>query len=89
MRMAHPGHKQAWCDALPVSMRLLGWPEEACQAAGQYAHQVRWAYTGRAWLSYTEEVDRFLERQTLRSAQVLIAHFPRRMGVGRQLNIMA
>ena len=87
--MSPLNHKQVWCDALPATMRLLGWSEEACKAAAEYAHKVRVVYTGMAWVTYTVEVNRFLERQTMHSAQVLVAHFPRRMGTGRQLNITA
>jgi hypothetical protein len=84
-----PNHKQAWCDALPVRMRLLGWSEEACQAAAEYVHKVRQPYTGRAWYAYTQDVDRFLQLNLPRVAQTLVAHFPRRSGIGRSLNIMA
>lgn len=85
-----PNHKQQWCDALPVRMRLLGWPEEVCRAAGEYVHKVRGPYTGMAWLAYTRDVDLFLSAtHAPRTAQTLVGHFPRRSGVGRELNLMA
>jgi hypothetical protein len=84
-----PDHKKVWCDTLPVRMRLLGWPEEACRGVSKYVNQVRHVFTGRAWYSYTLEVDRFLEKHDRRNVQTLIAHFPRRMSVGRNLDVMA
>jgi hypothetical protein len=84
-----PNHKQRWCDALPVRMRLLGWSEEACGAAAEYVHKVRQVYTGRAWYTYTVEVDRFLREKTERRAQTLVGHFPRRSQIGRSLNLTA
>ena len=84
-----PNHKQRWCDALPVRMRLLGWSEEACTAAAEQVHKVRQVYTGRAWYTYTLEVDRFLADDRFpRVGQTLVARFPRRSQVDRQLNIM-
>lgn len=84
-----PNHKQRWCDALPVRMRFLGWSEEACRAAAEYVNKVRGPYTGRAWYAYTREVDNFLAYCTDRVPQTLVAHFPRRSGVDRNLNLMA
>ena len=87
--MNHHPHKQAWCDALPVRMRLLGWSEEACKAAAEYVHKVRVVYTGRAWCAYAREVDRFLVERTTRNAQTLVAFFPRRSQVGSSFNVTA
>lgn len=85
-----PNHKQMWCDALPVKMRLLGWSEEACRAATEQAHKVRQVYTGRSWHAYTKDVGLFLSMtHHPRTPQVLVAHFPRRSGVDRSLNITA
>lgn len=87
--MSTPNHKQMWCEALPVRMRLLGWSEEACRAAAEYVHKVRQPYTGRAWYAYTREVDAFLARPLDKVAQNLVGHFPRRSGVDRNLNVTA
>ena len=82
-------HKQAWCDAFPVRMRLAGWDTPACDAAHQYVNQVRRIYTGRAWRIYTLECERFLREKTTTSPQTMVAYFPRRSNVGRTLNLMA
>jgi len=87
--MSAPNHKQMWCDGLPVRMRLLGWSEEACRAVAEQVHKVRHVYTGRAWYTYTVEVDRFLNSDPNKGAQTLVANFPRRVGVDRNLNLTA
>jgi hypothetical protein len=63
-------------------MRLLGWPEETCTAAASYVDVVRYTYTGRAWYSYTMDVDRFLREREIRNMNHFLSFFPRRSGVG-------
>jgi hypothetical protein len=68
-------------------MRLLGWSEEACRAAAEYVHKVRRVYTGEAWSYFSYEVEQFLDSDFPRSGQTLVARFPRRYGIDRNLNI--